>query len=171
LRRSSRDRPRDEDRGERSVLVRGPRIRRPTRSTGAHRDPPGEGAPESRWRHAHRCGPRDGGDGLRPRRLDGRHLRRNPSLHGEARTEVQGYVSPLFRSARTCHQIATTPFLAKVCICLAVYPRERRISSVSWPFAGTRVGLRVSRVACFAGWAITWSFQRPDTSTTGRRPR
>ncbi len=114
VRRGSRDRPRNEDRGERGVLVRGPRVRRPTRSTGAHRDPAGEGAPESRWRHAHRCGPRDGGDGLRPRRLDGRHLRRNPGVHGEARTEVQGYVSPLFRSAKACHHIATTPFLAKV---------------------------------------------------------
>src|SRR5439155_286653 len=61
--------------------------------------------------------------------------------------------------------------MASASICREVYPRDRRITSVSSPFLGTRAGFRVSVFACFAGWEMTWSFPTPGTSTVGRSPR
>src|SRR2546422_347491 len=170
--RSRDDWPGDEDRAERSVRGGGPRVRRETRQTGADRDPACESPTEPQRGHPHRSRPGDGSDGVRARLVDRGYLRGSPGIHGEARAEVQGRVNFRYAQLRIIwSHFAMTFFFASASICREVYPRDRRIVSVSWPFVGTRAGFRVSVVVCFAGWEMTWSFPTPGTSTVGRRPR
>src|SRR5947209_9241751 len=172
LRRGRDDRPGDEDRAQRSLRRGGPRGRREARETGADRDSSGEGPAEPQRRHPDRCRAGDGGNGVWSDLVDRGYLRRPPGLHGKARAEVQGRVNSRYAQLRIIwSHFATTFFLASASICREVYPRDRRIVSVSWPFVGTRAGFRVSVVVCFAGWEMTWSFPAPGTSTVGRRPR
>src|SRR5206468_5319392 len=154
------------------VFGRGPRVRGETRETGAHRHPSREGPPEPEQRHPDRCRAGDGSDGLRAHLLDRGYLRGPPGLHGKARAEVQGRVNSRYAQLRIIwSHFAMTFFLTSASICRDVYPRDRRIVSVSWPFVGTRAGFRVSVIVCFAGWEMTWSFPTPGTSTVGSRPR
>src|SRR5256885_668997 len=166
------DRPRNEDRSERGVCGGGPRVRGKTREAGAHRDSAGEGLVEPQRRHPDRCRAGNGSEGLRANLLDRRYLRGPPGLHGKARAEIQGRVNSQYAQLRIIwSHFAMTFFLASASICRDVYPRDRRIVSVSWPFVGTRAGFRVSVIVCFAGWEMTWSFPTPGTSTVGSRPR
>src|SRR6266540_430308 len=168
---SGGDRPRDEDGGERGVRLGSPILCGKAREAGADRDPPREGALEPQRRYPDRRGAGDGGDGVRPRGLDGGHLRGLAGLHGEAGAEVQGRVNASTHPGELPDHFAMTPRFVRSAIWRVVYPMDRKIESVSWPFFGTRAGFRVVVAACFAGCAITWTFRRPGMSTAGSRPR
>src|SRR5207247_10732869 len=132
------------------------------RVAGADRDSAGEGLVETQRRHPDRCRAGDGSDGLRAYLLNRGYLRGPPGLHGKARAEVQGRVNSWYAQLRIIwSHLALTFFLASVSICRDVYPRDRRIVSVSWPFVGTRAGFRVSVAVCFAGCEVAWSFLTP----------
>src|SRR5207237_9487116 len=129
--------------------------------------PAREGPLEPRNRHPGRRGPGDGGDGVRPRHLIRGRLRRAAGFPGEARAEIQGRMTPALRSPHR----ATMPFFESPVICLALKPRDRRISSVCSPFFGTRTGFALVVTACFAGWAMTRRLPSRGMSTAGRALR